>query len=230
MTILEKKAPPVDLTEESTRERILNAAGEVFAELGFEGATVRAITQRAGVNVAAINYHFRDKAELYSRVIFDACAAQRVADAIIAEGIVDPQLRLRSIIFHWLQYMLDPARPQWKRLLLAREMANPTIALDQLVENSIRPMRDQCLKPTLRELTQDRFDEKQLRYISGSIMGQCQYYLQSRPVIDRLYPGFEIGKAEINELADHIARFSLAAITEMTRQERSNESSTNDTL
>jgi hypothetical protein len=51
-------------------------------------------------------------------------------------------------------------------------------------------------------------------------MGQCNYYLQSKPILDRLYPGFEIGKAEINELADHIARFSLAAITEMTRQER----------
>jgi AcrR family transcriptional regulator len=220
MATLEKNAPPADLTEESTRQRILNAAGEVFAELGFEGATVRAITQRAGVNVAAINYHFRDKAELYSRVIFDACASHGVADRIKAEGIVDPQRRLRSIIFHWLQFMLNPDRPEWKRLLLAREMANPTIALDQLVENGVRPMRDECLKPTLRELTEGRFDEKQLRYISSSIMGQCNYYLQSKPILDRLYPGFEIGKAEINELADHIARFSLAAITEMTRQER----------
>lgn len=223
MAILATKVPPTDLSEESTRERILNAAGEVFAEQGFEGATVRAITQRAGVNVAAINYHFRDKAELYSRVILDACAAQRIADLIKAEGIVDPRQRLRSIIFHWLQFMLTPDRPQWKRLLLAREMANPTIALDQLVENSIRPMRDECLKPTLRELAEDRFDEKQLRYLSGSIMGQCYYYLQSRPVLDRLYPGFEIGKPEINELADHITRFSLAAITEMTRQERQKE-------
>jgi AcrR family transcriptional regulator len=220
MATLEKNAPPADLTEESTRQRILNAAGEVFAEQGFEGATVRAITQRAGVNVAAINYHFRDKAELYSRVIFDACASHGVADRIKAEGIVDPQRRLRSIIFHWLQFMLNPDRPEWKRLLLAREMANPTIALDQLVENGVRPMRDECLKPTLRELTEGRFDEKQLRYISSSIMGQCNYYLQSKPILDRLYPGFEIGKAEINELADHIARFSLAAITEMTRQER----------
>jgi TetR/AcrR family transcriptional regulator, regulator of cefoperazone and chloramphenicol sensitivity len=220
MAILEKNPPLADLTEESTRERILNAAGEVFAEQGFEGATVRAITQRAGVNVAAINYHFRDKAELYSRVIFDACASHSVAELIKAEGIADPQRRLRSIIFHWLQFMLDPDRPQWKRLLMAREMANPTIALDQLVENSIRSMRDECLRPTLRELTEDSFDEKHLRYLSSSIMGQCNYYLQSKPILDRLYPGFEIGKAEINELADHIARFSLAAIIEMTRQER----------
>jgi TetR/AcrR family transcriptional regulator, regulator of cefoperazone and chloramphenicol sensitivity len=217
---LDTKVPPADLSEETTRERIVNAAGEVFAEQGFERATVRAITQRARVNVAAINYYFGDKAELYSRVIFDACASHSVVDLIQAEGIAEPQQRLRSIIFHWLQFMLDPDRPPWKRLLMAREMANPTIALDQLVENSVRPLRDQCLRPTLRELTEDSFDEKHLRYLSSSIMGQCNYYLQSKPIVDRLYPGFEIGKAEINELADHIARFSLAAITEMTRQER----------
>ena len=220
MAISDTKVPPTDVSEETTRERIINAAGEVFAEQGFERATVRAITQRAGVNVAAINYHFGDKAELYSRVILDACAGHKVADLVKAEGIADPQQRLRSIIFHWLQFMLDPDRPQWKRLLMAREMANPTVALDQLVENSIRPLRDQWLRPTLSELTENRFDEKQCRYLSASIMGQCNYYLQSKPIVDRLYPGFEIGRAEINELADHIARFSLAALTEMTRQER----------
>jgi AcrR family transcriptional regulator len=220
MAILEKKVVPSEVIEENTREKILNAAGEVFAEQGFEGATVRAITQRAGVNVAAINYHFRDKAELYARVVLDACSARRVADMVIAEGIDDPAQRLRSIIYHWLQFMLDPERAEWKRRLMAHEMANPTTALDQLVENNIRPMRDQCLIPTVSELTENRFSQKQLRAICASIMGQCHYYLQSRPVLDRLYPDFEIGKPEINELADHITRFSLAAITEMMRQER----------
>ena len=65
-----------EVSEENTRDKILNAAGEVFAEQGFEGATIRAITERAGVNVAAVNYHFRDKAELYTRVVVDACSAR----------------------------------------------------------------------------------------------------------------------------------------------------------
>ena len=47
-----------------TSDRLLEAAGEVFAEQGFHRATVRQITERARVNVAAINYHYRDKAEL----------------------------------------------------------------------------------------------------------------------------------------------------------------------
>src|SRR4029077_305656 len=175
MAIQARKEPAVEASEENTRDKILNAAGEVFAEQGFEGATIRAITHRAGVNVAAVNYHFHDKAELYARLIFDACCGRRVADEVMAQQIEAPEEKLRSIIFHWLEYMLDPDRPEWQRLLMAREMANPTTALDALVENNIRPLRDECLRPTLRKLTEDRFDEKRLRYISASIMGQCHY-------------------------------------------------------
>jgi TetR/AcrR family transcriptional regulator, regulator of cefoperazone and chloramphenicol sensitivity len=218
MAVRDRRAATLETGEENIRDKILNAAGEVFAQQGFEGATIRAITQRAGVNVAAVNYYFRDKAELYARLIFDACCARKVADEVMTQQIERPEEKLRSIIFQWLQYMLDPDRPEWQRLLMAREMANPTTALDALVETNIRP-RDECLRPTLRTLTEDSFDEKRLRYISASIMGQCHYYVQSKPILERLYPDFEIGKAEINDIADHITEFSLAAITEMTRRQ-----------
>src|ERR1700736_6249790 len=103
MTAHERRAATPEIGEENTRDKILNAAGEVFAEQGFEGATVRAITQRAGVSDAAITEHFRDKAELYARVVLDACSAGRVADIFIAEGINTGAQRLRNIIYHWLQ-------------------------------------------------------------------------------------------------------------------------------
>jgi TetR/AcrR family transcriptional regulator, regulator of cefoperazone and chloramphenicol sensitivity len=209
-----------EISEENTRNKILNAAGEVFAEYGFEGATIRMITERAEVNVAAVNYHFRDKAELYNRVVVDACSARAAWRDAMAEATDSPEERLHSLICHFLEYMLGPDRPVWKRRLMAREMANPTTALDELVEKNIRPLRDEFLIPTLRELTANRFNRRQLSYIGSSVMGQCLYFHQSRPIIERLNPDFKIGKSEIAEIADHITRFSLAAIAELTRQAR----------
>jgi TetR/AcrR family transcriptional regulator, regulator of cefoperazone and chloramphenicol sensitivity len=216
----ERKDPGPEVSEENTRDKILAAAGEVFAEQGFEGATIRAITERAGVNVAAVNYHFRDKAELYTRVVVDACSARSAFRETMAEAAGSPEERLRSLIYRFLEYLLDPARPDCKRRLMAREMANPTTALDELVEKNIRPLRDEFLIPTLRELTGGYFNRRQLSYIGSSVMDQCLYFLQSRPIIDRLNPDFKIGKTDIAEIGEHITRFSLAAIAEMTHQAR----------
>ena len=52
-----------------TRRRLLDAAGEVFAEKGFAKATVREICQKAEANIAAVNYHFGDKEKLYAAVL-----------------------------------------------------------------------------------------------------------------------------------------------------------------
>jgi len=218
MVARERKAP--EAGEEKTRDRILSAAGDEFAEHGFEGATIRAITERAGVNLAAVNYHFRDKAELYTRVVLDACSLPTAWRSATADASDAPDERLRSLIYHFLRALLDPDRPAWKRRLMAREMSEPTEALDVLVEENIRPFRDGFLVPVLRELTGSRCMERQLSLLSASIMGQCIYYLQSQPILVRLYPDFKIGNAEVLEIAEHISRFSLAAIAGLNQQAR----------
>jgi len=220
MIVRERKPAPAQATEEKTRDKILSAAGEVFADLGFEGATIRAITERAGVNVAAVNYHFRDKAELYTRVVLDACSARAAWRDAVADAPTSPEDRLRSLIYHFLKLLLDPARPAWKRRLMVREMANPTEALDQLVEQNIRPLRSEFLLPTLNELTGGYSTARQLDRISVSVMSQCHYYLQCQPILERLIPDYHMDDAEIVEIAEHISQFSLDAIAGFTRRAR----------
>src|ERR1700745_2336690 len=113
MAMQARKELAVDASEENTRDKILSTAGEVFAEQGFEGATIRAITERAGVNVAAVNYHFRDKAELYTRGVVDACSCRAGGRDGRAEAPDSPEARLRSLIYHFLEYLLDPDRAAW---------------------------------------------------------------------------------------------------------------------
>jgi hypothetical protein len=56
--------------------------------------------------------------------------------------------------------------------------------------------------------------------IASSVMSQCLYFLQYQPIIERLNPDFKNLKSNVAEIADHVTRFSLAAIREMTRQAR----------
>jgi len=194
-----------------TRSKLLHAAGEIFADRGFHKATVREITERAGVNIAAINYHFRDKAELYRAVLNEChCTAQaivvpfRPADAA-------PEDRLRFFIDDFLHRLLHPDRPKWHGLLMAREMTEPTGALDILVEESIRP-RARELEQIVMELTHGRVSQDRVWMLCFSVVSQCLFYLHDRPLIERLHPNLATHPPTIEQLVDHISAFSLAAI------------------
>src|SRR5437016_3170156 len=80
-------AVPIAVQPDDTRARLIEAAGAVFAEQGYRAATVRDICARAGANVAAINYHFRDKMGLYVEV---------VRTSIGAKADLDPDLDTRT--------------------------------------------------------------------------------------------------------------------------------------
>src|SRR5258708_38634054 len=71
MTIKSQHA--AETCQDAPRQHLLEAAGEVFAEVGFRSATVGEICQRAGANIAAVNYHFGDKETLYAAVLTETC-------------------------------------------------------------------------------------------------------------------------------------------------------------
>src|SRR5579862_7359672 len=87
-----------------TRGQLLEAAGAVFAEVGFHSATIREICQRAGANIAAVNYHFGDKQALYSAVLaetFHASLQKYPADMGLSAGATVEQ-RLHAFIRSFL--------------------------------------------------------------------------------------------------------------------------------
>src|SRR5688572_19991256 len=112
---------------EETRRRLVEAAGEVFAEDGFHGATVRAIAARADTNLAAINYHFRDKEGLYQAVLGHACCktGSNLSRFEAAEG-VPAERRLAMLLRGAVEEMLRTRNHPWIPKLMAREKAAPT--------------------------------------------------------------------------------------------------------
>ena len=86
-------------THFSTKDRILGAAEELFAQFGFAGTSLRQVTSRADVNIAAVNYHFGSKENLVNEVFrrrMDEMSAQRLSalKAAVADhpGELDPIL------------------------------------------------------------------------------------------------------------------------------------------
>ena len=196
------------------RARLLHTAGEVFAEHGFRAATVRQITERARVNLAAINYHFSDKAELYACALREAhCNAM---ECTLPDAHGTPRERLRAFATAMLTFLLDPRRPAWQNRLLARELAEPTAALDQLIDEGMGA-RSKRLQAIVRDLAGVRLAPPKLSLICCSIMGQCVHYAQNRPVIERIYPVLAGYHERIDLLAEHITDFSAPAVEQAGR-------------
>jgi TetR/AcrR family transcriptional regulator len=104
-----------------TRQRILGAAAEVFAEHGFAGAGVDEIARRAGVNKAMLYYHVGDKAALHAAVLVGYLERLReVVQAACAAG-QDPAGRLRGVISAF--FALFNAAPPFPQIML-RELAS----------------------------------------------------------------------------------------------------------
>src|SRR5215510_14744096 len=128
-----------DPTMPETRQRLLEAAGEVFAARGFRAATVREICQRARANLAAVNYNFGDKERLYAAVLQYTfhCAEPSPLDlGLGVEATVEE--RLQAFTRSPLLSLLAEGRPAWHRKLVTREMGEPTRALDTVVDQIIR--------------------------------------------------------------------------------------------
>ena len=206
-------------TKQETIEKLLEAAGEVFAERGFRNATIREICKRAGVNVAAVNYHFYDKDGLYSAVLRYAhkCATEKYAPTSGLGDDATAEQKLRAHIRSLLLRMFDHGRQAWHGKLMSREMTEPTQALDTLVDQQIRP-RHEALKSTLRELLGEHATDDQLRSCAWSIVGQCLFYYNAQPVIRRLHPQMTFEPDAVERIAEHITQFSLGALREMRAQ------------
>ena len=101
---------------------------------------------------------------------------------------------------------------------MAQEMIEPTAGLDALVEKTIRPMSEK-LAAIVGELLGAGRTAERIRLCQMSIIGQCLHPRNARQVIHRLFPQQQYRPEDIAALADHITRFSLAALRGLAKGE-----------
>jgi AcrR family transcriptional regulator len=197
----------------ATADRIMDAAGELFAEQGFRQTSIRDICAHANVNLAAVNYHFRDKEGLYEAILqrsLNQCLTKY--PIVETEGV--PQDRLRAFVRMFLMRILGSGQPAWHGKLMATEMAAPTSAFSKILEQAARPTHD-ILLSIIRDFMNTSSNTSHVEAIASSIMGQCLFYRHSRPVIELLGISIPQTEEEIEAMANHITQFSLAGILGM---------------
>ena len=205
---------------DTTRERIAEAAGEIFAERGFDGTTVRDICQRAGANIAAVNYYFGDKQQLYVEAVVRA-HRWRMEQASLPEWSesTTAETKLADFIKTFIRRVLTGPGDTWHTKLVMREMAHPTAACAELVQSSIRPQFE-ILLSILRDLLPSDVSAERLRLTAFSIVGQCLFYHFADPVVRNLLTSKEYSELDVAKLAQHILDFSLSSIGQPARDER----------
>lgn len=206
---------------EPAYERLLQAAVEMFAAHGFRDATVREICAKAGVNVASVNYYFRSKQALYAKALsyaFEA-ANRRYPQNTALDTAMPPAARLQFFIRNFLCKLLDDSHLGCHGKLIAREIADPTDALDEIVTTAIQP-QFVLLEDIVQAILGPGQDKARIRRCVLSIFGQCLMFKHSRSVIDRLCPETIETQREIERSAEHIAQFSLLAMQQFTATEQ----------
>ncbi|QDU49699.1 TetR/AcrR family transcriptional regulator [Gimesia panareensis] len=201
------------------RKRLLEAAGPVFSEKGFEKATVREICQKADVNVASVNYYFGDKEQLYLDVI---CLAKEmgVSRAPLPEWASDtlPEQKLRDWVITLVRRMLGTGELSWSNHLIMREVLRPTKACEHLIQELFRPFVNVADAILLEMLGEDVPAYRRMQCIF-SIAAQCQFYRVSGGMVS-LMLGQEEQEIHYNteRLIEHILQFSLAAIKNLKQE------------
>ncbi len=174
---------------------------------------MREICRLAEANVAAVNYHFRDKDGLYAAVLQHGLAMalrEHPPDSGLSESASAEQ-KLHAFVRSFMHRLLESGTHTLHARLIVREMIEPTGALDVVVREHIRPL-SQRLLGIVRELLGPGTTDEQLNHAAMSIVGQCCFYRHAEQVIAKLFPKQKHTSEAIERLAEHITQFSLGGL------------------
>ena len=200
-------------SQSETRQRLLDAAGELFAEKGFRLTGTREICRKAGTDIAAIHYHFGNKENLYEAVL-------RYADNLLVDAIPtfaasrSREARLKEMIEWVLAQCFAQGQPEWRWRFIEQATITLTPGLRAFFNSKILPLY-QALDSICREFLGKDATQQQVRFATRSILGQCFYYRHFRVLIGG--QGETFSDEHLHELADHILEFSLAGLKARAR-------------
>lgn len=184
-----------------TRQALIAAATELFAEHGFDGTSLRAITQAAGANIAAVNYHFGSKEGLIDAVLsglIEPITRERMArlDALDPASASVEDL-LRALIEPMFGALQDPQRAKVALALAARIHLDPQ-RLAELMRSKFGTTMERfgaALATALPELDPAVIAWR-FHFVIGSVLHVLQAARGVEPLTQQLGAGDLVGARE----------------------------------
>ena len=205
-----------------THERILDAAQKLFAEKGLDATSVRDITAEAGCNVAAVNYHFGGKENLYLesfRAMLGPLRDQRLAmlDELM-EREPEPTLEgyLSSFAEGFLEPLVDESRGRRFMVFVSREILDPRLPKAIFLEEFILPLFERVVESLDR--VGIPLDRQQSLLCVFSLVGQLLHAVKAQHVAAKTEHA-ELIPFDLGSFLEHFVRFSAAGIRACAEEE-----------
>jgi AcrR family transcriptional regulator len=198
--------------QEETRWRLLQAAAEVFAEVGYHAATTREICKRAEVNLASIHYYYGDKAELYREVFrlpfhdeSNTFAKLDIDNSSVPQAL--------HAFYSWFFPALAEEDPMTKLFmrLHAREDAEPSGVLGDAMVQAYRPNHEKMQALLCRELGLGKVDAEVDR-LTLALVGLATMYFHNRTAVDTFAAHLVNGQAAQETMVERLTGYAVALI------------------
>ena len=196
----------------STKDRILGAAEALFAQRGFDGASLRQLTSAAGVNLAAVNYHFGSKEKLVEQVLrrrLDVLSNQRLAALDKLAG--RPDTRLEDVLDAFIRPAMELSHDDGGALfmrVLARAFAEHDGTLRRFLSDHYGHVMRQFSAEFARLLPQ--LSKEELYWRIDLATGALTHAMSGFGIIQRKSDVSEVIHRE--QTAEHLIRFAAAGL------------------
>lgn len=217
----------------TTQDKLLDAAEELFATKSFDEVSIRELASAADVNIAAVNYHFQGKENLFQEVVrrrfvHHREVALQALEEVIANGKGQPSLEdvIRTLAAAYLNGTLSSDKQVTFLSLIAGEMAtSKPHANDAFFKEMVAPVFQAFSRALIA--AHPRLPQDQLTWVIASIVGQIHHFIfrwKKAQLLDpegeafltmaRVFPPIQLTPDQyITEVTEHITRFSSAAIS-----------------
>jgi AcrR family transcriptional regulator len=206
----------------STRDELLEAAGHIFAEKGFDRATGKEICERAGTNAAAVNYYFGGMEGLYAAALEEANRRLVPVEALSAAiaGKTDARAKLQAVIELAVDRLMGPISSSWVFGLFSREIIAPSPAIETLLEKQGLP-KARIAKSIVAELMGLSEDDPAVARGCISVLAPLlMLFLADRRILKRMFPKFGFNPDDAKALARHTFQFAMAGLSAVARDAR----------